>query len=463
MRKSVINQFLLLTTILVCLATVNNSFASTNDAPKDSTTTLVNKTAAIYLVEEGKTFYNQSKIKEALIKFRQATVKDANSWKAAYWVGKCHYRLNNYGYALKYSNQAMALGEDKVTKEIFFLLGNAHHRLGNIDTALINYEKALSEMSPNRSKVLRVQQHIDECKFAKVELAKELTVERKRIKGNVNSGYHDYGVVILDANTIYFTSRRSGNTGGRMNPDDQQYFSDTYRASYNKELDKWQNISNDLGKINSVGFDALNYMSPDGNVGIITLNNTATDVKKTTRGSDLCEIKMNSKGTWNSPKPIKNKTLNTTYFEGSATLTADGNTMYFATDRRGEKSSQDIFMIEKVGKKWGEAKPLPMNVNTTGYETTPYITPDGKYLFFSSDGHVGLGGRDIYVTENLGDSWSDPINLGAGINTVTDDTHFVYSEKFNRAFISGFEIIGKKASIDIYEIDVTNFKIPTSK
>lgn len=463
MRKSVLNQLILLTAVLVWLAASNTSVAFTGTTPPDSTTTLVNKTAAIYLVEEGKTFYNENKIKEALIKFRQATVKDPNSWKAAYWVGKCHYRLNNYGYSLKYANQAMILGQDKVTDEIYFLLGNAHHRLGNIDTALVNYELALSKMSPNRAKVLRVDKHIAECEFAKKELAKEPVVTRTRLLGNINSGYHDYGVVMLDANTIYFTSRRSGNQGGGMNPDDQQYFSDTYRASYNKERNRWENISNDLGKINSDGFDALNHMSSDGNFGIITLNNTATDVKKTTRGSDICEIKMNNKGTWNTPRAIKNKTINTSYFEGSATITADGNTMYFATDRRGEKSSQDIYMVEKVGKKWGEAQPLPMNVNTIGYETTPFITPDGKYLFFSSDGHVGLGGRDIYVTENLGDSWSDPINLGAGINTVTDDTHFVYSKEFQRAFISGFEIIGQKASIDIYELDITNFTIPTAK
>jgi Tol biopolymer transport system component len=218
-----------------------------------------------------------------------------------------------------------------------------------------------------------------------------------------------------------------------------------------------------LGRINSDGFDDLHYISPDGLYGVMTINNTATDAKKTTRVSDIFEIKMSNKGTWNSPKMIKNKTINTSYFDGGATLTADGNTMFFATDRKGEKSSQDIYMVEKVGKSWGEAKPLPMNVNTKGYETTPFVTPDGKYLFFSSDGHVGMGGRDIYVTENLGDSWSDPVNLGSEINTVADDTHFVYSKEFKKAFISGFEIIGNKASIDIYELDIEGFEIPKTK
>ena len=71
--------------------------------------------------------------------------------------------------------------------------------------------------------------------------------------------------------------------------------------------------------------------------------------------SDICEIKKNNKGNWNTPKIIKNKTINTSYFEGSATLTADGNTMYFVTDRKGEKKSTDIYVVHREGKSWGDA------------------------------------------------------------------------------------------------------------
>jgi len=121
-----------------------------------------------------------------------------------------------------------------------------------------------------------------------------------------------------------------------------------------------------------------------------------------------------------------------------------------------------LHCTERDGKKWGEAKPLPMTINTAARETTPYISPDGRFLFFSSNGYVGFGGLDIYVVENLGDSWGEPINLGAGINTVNNDTHFVYSEELMKAYISSYLLIGNKASIDIYEIDMTNFKLPLS-
>ncbi len=442
------------------MLTAGNSFSNIEfTTPPDTTTSLVDRSAALLSIEEGKTLFSEGRIKEALIKFREAANKDANSFKANYYIGLSHYYLNNYGYALKYADKAMQMNEEKVNKEIYFLLAETHHRLGNVEKALAHYELAKEQMPKARSRVLLVDHHIEEAKFAIEELKKEAKFSRTRLVGDVNSGYDDYGAILRnDGKTIYFTSRRSNTTGGGMNPDDQRYFEDTYKVTWDEEMKEWGDVTNKLGKINSDGFDAVNVISDDGLSGMITRNTTATDAKTTTRGSDIFELKMSTKGTWNSPKIIKNKTINTSYFDGSATVTADGNTMYFVTDRKGDKSSTDIYVVEKNGKKWGSAKPLPMTINTKGRETTPFITPDGRYLFFSSNGHVGLGGFDIYVVENMGDSWGEPINLGAGINTVNNDTHFSYSQELKRAFVSSYEIIGNKASIDIYEIDMTDYK-----
>lgn len=447
--------------LTLVIAFASKSLAT--DTPPDSTTNIIDKTAAAYIIEEGRSLLAEGRVKDALIKFRQASVKDGNSWKASYWIGQCHYKMDNYGYALKYANRAKKQGGDKVNKEVFFILGAVHHRLGHLDSALTNYNLAIENLSKRRSKELLVQHHIDECNYAKEQMSSGKTAyEKSRLSGNVNSGYDDYNVVLLDGGkSMYFTSRRSNTTGGNMNPDDQRYFEDVYKATWDPTMKSWDDVTNDLGRLNSDGFDAMNYISPDGLYGVLTMNNTAVDVKKSTRGSDICEIKMSNKGTWNSPKAIKNKSINTSFFEGSASLTADGNTMYFVTDRKGDKSSTDIYVVEKVGKSWGDAKPLPMTVNTPGRETTPFITADGRYLFFGSDGHTGMGGLDIYVVENKGGSWGTPVNLGIGVNTVNNDSHFVYNEKMKKAFVCGYEIVGNKSSLDIYEIDMANFKFPT--
>jgi len=448
------NKLIHFTTILIFVTLTGNAYSNLTITPPDSVTSIVDKTAAAYIIEEGKTLYGEAKIKDALIKFRQAAVKDPNSWRAAYWISQCHYKLNNYGYSLKYGYKAMAIGKEKVNKEIYYTLAVAQHSLGKIDSALVNYRLSIEKLSKLRSHTLLIDHHIKECLFAQQEMNKEPKSKKVRLSGDINSGYDDYNALYTgEKGVLYFTSRRSNTTGGGMNPDDQRYFEDVYKAKWDPIMKEWDDVTNRLGKINSNGFDALNFIAPDGNTGVVTLNSTATDAKITTRGSDICEIKRNSKGDWNYPKAIKNKSINTSFFEGAATLTADGNTMYFVTDRKGQKSSTDIYVVHKNGKSWGTAEPLPMTINTKTRETTPFITPDGRFLFFASDGHLGMGGLDIYVVENKGDSWGEPINLGYGINSVTNDSHFSYNKELKQALISGFEIVGNKASIDIYEIN----------
>ena len=127
-----------------------------NGTPPDSTSSIVDKTTSLYMVEEGKTYFGLGKLRDALIKFRQASVKDKYSWRAVYWIGKCHYKLNNYGLALKYANSAMDLGKEKINDEIYYTLGSTHHRLGNLDTAIINYQLAVDKLTKLRAFDLQI-------------------------------------------------------------------------------------------------------------------------------------------------------------------------------------------------------------------------------------------------------------------------------------------------------------------
>lgn len=440
----------------------NASVESRNPiTPPDTTTKLIDKSTALYMIEEGKRLISEGKVKDALTQFRQAALKDPNTWRAPYWIAHCHYTMSNYGFALKYAKEALKMNAVDIDEEIYDLLGKSYHRLGQLDSAVVNYQKAMALLSPARSNELEITHTIEQCKFAKSLFEAGDKPKRVHITGEVNSGYNDYGPVLShDGKTMYFTSRRNDTKGGLSNPDDQEYFEDTYKAIWNEEAQKWDSVSNDVDRINSAGFDSFSHLSQDGLSAVMTINTTATGAKKTTKGSDLFEIVFTNKGKWSSPKRIANATINTGFFEGSATLTADGNTMYFVSDRKGDKKSTDIYVAHKTGKTWGDAVPLCDSVNSAGAETTPYITPDGKYLFFSSNGHLGMGGYDIFVSENLGNTWSKPVNLGATINSVNNDTHFKYYAELKKAYMAGFEIVGQKSSMDIYEIDMTGFEFP---
>src|SRR5690554_5639109 len=95
-----------------------------------------------------------------------------------------------------------------------------------------------------------------------------------------------------------------------------------------------------------------------------------------------------------------------------------------------------------------------------GNETKTFITGENSFLFFSSYGRKGMGGYDVYVTENLGNDWSEPKNLGPNFNTVNDDIFFRYYPELKKAMLSTYRLQGNKASMDIFEILLDGWKIP---
>ncbi len=443
---------LLFITLSIC------SFANSSE-PKDSVTGIIDKSACLIKLDEGKKIFLERRYRDALVVFKEAAMKDPNSWKADYWISQTHYNLKNYGYAKKYGEDALRKGGKETDPEIFDILGGSYHRLNSLDTAQIYYQRAVTYLSKLRAKDLELDK-----KIASVAYAKEFaSVENKRkpISGDINTNYNDYSAVVSgNGKTLYFSSRRSNTTGGKLNPDDQEYFEDVYRARWSAEKNTWDSITNKLERINTAGFETLCWISADGMQAVSVWNNTATEDKKQTKSSDICELSFTNKGKWTAAKIIKNKTINTSFFEGAASLTADGNTMYFVSDRKAEKNATDIYMVQKQGKTWGEAKVLPAQINTPFAETTPFISPDGRFLFFSSEGHTGMGGYDIFVSENSGSSWSEPINLGAGINTVNNETHFFYSKIASKIYFTGYNFAGQKGNLDIYEIDMKDFSLP---
>lgn len=454
MRKSL---FTLLLLAVSSLSSNAASFEKSSISPPDTTTNVIDRSAAILIIEDGKKMYTEGRVRDALIKFRQAAVKDPNSWRPPYWISMCHYNIDNYGFALQYGNEAIQKSA-AVDKDIYELLGKAHHRLGNLDSAIFNYEIALKVMTKSMLKDARIAEKIQECKFAQEQMKRPVFAEKIRLEGDVNSGYNDYApIIIKGGQEMYFASRRANTTGGGLNPEEGQYFEDIYRAKWNQEDQIWDSITNSLDRLNGEGFEAFSWISDDGLHGIMTINNEAVDEKIVTKSSDIFEVQFSTKGKWGTPKKINNKTINTSYFDASATITADGNTMYFVSNRNAEKRKTDIYVVEKVGKTWGNAVVLSDSINTPGNEATPFISADGRFLFFSSDYHLGMGGYDVFVSEKIGNSWSKPVNLGAAVNSVNNDTHFVHYDAMKKAYFSTFVLVGQKASMDIFEIDMTNF------
>ncbi|WP_107038334.1 PD40 domain-containing protein [Brumimicrobium mesophilum] len=445
----------------VFISNANSSEIHQSIAPPDSTSSLIDRTASKLFVEEGKKDFELGRTRDALRSFREAYVRDQFNEKAVYWIGEAHYKMDNFGYALQYARIAEQLNSEE-NVDLLYLMGRAYHRENKLDSAKLKYERVNELLSSSKKKIYEIQHLMDEVKFADSVSKIDLKYEKILLNAQINSGYDDYNFVISqDGKEAFFVSRRPDTKGAGVNPNDQRYFEDVYYTKWNEADNDWGKASNEIDRLNTEGFDAVNDISADGEEVYLTVNTSVADIRNQTRGSDIMISKRTKEGKWSTPKPIQNSSINTSYFDGAPTITGDGNTMYFVSDRDGEKSKSDIYVSYRNGKSWGPAKKLPMTLNTTGNETTPFVTSDGRFLFFSSDGYTGMGGYDVYVSENNGIVWSKPINLGPEFNTVNNDIFFKFYDKLNKAVVSTYRIQGNKSSMDIFELMLKDWKIST--
>jgi outer membrane protein OmpA-like peptidoglycan-associated protein len=132
---------------------------------------------------------------------------------------------------------------------------------------------------------------------------------------------------------------------------------------------------------------------------------------------------------WSKPESL-GKNINSKYHEPSACYSPDGNTIYFVSDMPGGQGQHDIYVSKKDDKgRWGEAVNLGKTLNTVFNEEGVFMHPDGKTLYFSSEGHKSMGGFDIFKTvlDPATNTWSAPENVGYPVNTADDDVFFVLS------------------------------------
>ncbi|MEK6614759.1 MAG: hypothetical protein AABZ32_01410, partial [Bacteroidota bacterium] len=159
---------------------------------------------------------------------------------------------------------------------------------------------------------------------------------------------------------------------------------------------------------------------------------------------------------WSKPNPVTE--INSGLNETGVSISADGKYLYFCSDREGGTGKFDIYQCVKSGTKWGAPKNLGITLNTSFSETSPYINPNGKTLFFSSNGYRdGMGGYDIFYSD-LQDNgtWTQPQNMGFPINTVRDDINYYITGGGIRYYATVRE---EADSYDIFKIEGGGFSV----
>lgn len=316
-------------------------------------------------------------------------------------------------------------------RDLEFYLGRAYHLNHIFGKAVAHYHKYNRQLKSSKhatssEKSAAVKSYMEDCMAGTALIADSLELEIRSLGKLVNSQYQDYiPLVSADESTLIFTSRRSNSTGGKVSKDGG-FYEDIFMATRNSN-GSWSKPA-PIVELNSELHDAGIGISNDGKQLFIYSE---------ANGGDIYVSSRKAKG-WTSPEALQGE-VNSRYWEGSASITRDGKYLYFASNRPGGFGGIDVYRAEKLNNgAWGKVVNMGPQINTAADEDAPQIHSDDVTLFFSSKGHHGMGGYDIFSTvfDKLTDSWSQPRNVGFPINTAGDDIHFTLNAEGSRAYFN---------------------------
>lgn len=390
-------------------------------------------------------FWEIGDYKNAVKLYLEFYDKDSLNHELNYKIGICLYSLKtNKTESLLYFEKAAA---GKIV-EAYYYLGNLYHRSLKFQEALKAYDYYKNYKGEKNFNDAEIE-HLKGCtKNAVVMMKNPVTVSIKNIGNLINSIYPDYVPLIsADESIMIFTSRRKNSTGGLLDANGE-YFEDIY-ISYKKDTG-WTVPQSISSNINTNTHDACVALSKNGEE--LFIYRTGENL---TQG-DLYSTKFNGKD-WTLPEKLGSDINSQESSEPSASISTDENVLYFSSNRPGGYGEKDLYRVVKLPNgEWSKALSLGPVINTPYNEDAPFIHPDGKTLFFSSQGHKNMGEYDIFkTTMDENGVWSAPENLGYPINTVEDDIYFVISVNGKIGYYSSNRNSGYGAT-DIYVLSMSD-------
>ena len=391
-------------------------------------------------------------------------------------------KYDNYAYvdAIKTYERVAEKGYKSV--DMFKKLGNAYYFNGELDKAAkwygelfamatdtdleseyyYRYAQSLRSISQSDKADEMLQKFIQKSgNDSRGKLFKKDTNYLEAIKANsgryqvedagINSKYSDYGTAIYSNKIVFASARDTGSLGKRRHKWTNQAFTNLYAADL--EYNMTPGVPKKFDKnINSKFNEASPVFTADGKTVYFTRNNYL-DGKKRKDGNDITLIKIykaslvNDK--WSNVTELPFDSDN--YSTAHPALSADGKTLYFASDMPGTLGQSDLFKVTiSEDGSFGTPLNLGNTINTEGRETFPFVSDENE-IYFASDGHPGLGGLDVFMSKiNTDGTFSAVQNVGANVNSPKDDFAYLIDTKSRRGFFSSNRD-GGKGYDDIYK------------
>ena len=356
-----------------------------------------NKETARQLVEiANDAYFNLRVINLANEQYAQAAEMDPENLEANYMAGRTFLETSSKASAAKYLQRVFDQ-QPNYKFNLLYLIGQGHQYGLEFEKAIGFYNRYLEKInnggrsSEDFTPKDVVERKIYECRngIEFVNAPRDYIIEN--VGSAINSEWDDFAPVITaDESFMAFTTRRQDGNSNADVFDDMLFYEDVFIS--NRSAGKWQYARNIGPPVNIIYHSSNLAMSADGR---------ELYLYKSQNGGDIFLSTKNDDGSWTEPEAL-NENINSTFSENSVSISPDGNTLYFSSDRplTPGKVDLDIYYSERQRNgEWGAAKNLGEKINTEFDEDGAFIDYDGKTLYFSSKGHKGMGGFDIFKTE----------------------------------------------------------------
>lgn len=333
----------------------------------------------------------------------------------------------------------------------FFSLGKFQFAAGNYKDAKKNIETFLQKPSENadinkEAKLLSLS-----CDFADYAIAHPVPFTPINAGPGINSKYDEYFPSITADEQMFLFTRRLPAKETQMGFQEDFYVS-------NKADGKWGTAYGIGPKINSPSNEGAPCLSPDGELLFFVACEGDFGYGAGRQGLGSCDIFMSYKNgnDWTKPQNL-GPPVCTKWWETQPSFSSDGKTLYFirgSVNAQGKKETDICMATMKAGGKWTAPVKLGKNVNTSGSEESVFIHPDNQTLYFSSDGHPGMGGLDIFMSRRQPNGeWGEAVNLGYPINTASDENSLLVTRDGKVAYFAS-DRKGGFGGLDIYGFDL---------